>query len=439
MPSWRAHSLPDHCTPQDDFLNDISSIFGTCVPTYPGLISIFFGNLSIAAWLFAQLPQVIKNYKLQSTAGLSISFLIEWCLGDSTNLVGGILTSQATWQITLACYYTTIDIVLVMQYFYYTRLKSKEQEKIFAVTQLEDDGYDDDRQDGFFVDGSGRNSRSNSQGQQVDDEAQAKSRKAPFDIFKFPSSSSSSPREKSTPESGRKWIHRTGQHENSPTPSPKTLIFLVTMCAVLTNATPTSRSRNIHTLETGSDSQAKAIAGLLISWCSTLLYLASRLPQLYKNHVRRSTSGLSPALFAAAFTGNLFYSVSMLTNPLAWASYPPYGLHGWVGAEGSEQRTWVASAAPFFLGAAGVLALDAAIGVQFLYFGEGREADALVKVRDGKGKGHWRKVSGWMRGWIPTPNGSLERVVEEDASDERPLLERDSLEDMRRHRNYGGT
>ena len=438
MPSWRPHSLPDHCSPQDDFLNNVSSTFGTCVPTYGGFISIFFGNLSIAAWLFAQLPQVIKNCKLQSTAGLSIFFLIEWCLGDSTNLVGGILTGQATWQITLACYYTAIDIVLIIQYFYYTRLRFKEQELVLAVT-LEDDAYDDDRQDGFFVNGSERNSRSNSQGEAANDEGCAKPRKVPFDVFKFPSSPSSSPQEKGALEPKRKWIYRSGQHENSPAPSPKTLILLVTMCAVLTNATPISRRGEYHALEASGDSQAMAIAGPMISWCSTFLYLGSRLPQLYKNHVRRSTSGLSPALFAAAFFGNLFYSVSLLTNPLAWASYPPYGLQGWAGPEGSERMAWIASAAPFFLGAAGVLVLDAAVGVQFLYFGEGREVGTLVNVKDGKERGHWRKVSGWMRGWMPRPNVSPERVVQDDASDERPLLERDSLEDMHRHRNYGGT
>jgi len=157
----------------------------------------------------------------------------------------------------------------------------------------------------------------------------------------------------------------------------------------------------------------RELIGRLASWTSTLLYLGSRLPQLYKNHVRRSTTGLSPALFIAAFFGNLFYSSSIITNPLAWSSYPPHGLHGWVGPEGSDRKTWVALATPFWLGAAGVLALDAAMGVQFLVFGE---REIVVRVgRDKRGRSKWRRVSGWMRGWIP--NGSPERrkvvVIEE--------------------------
>jgi len=59
---------------------------------------------------------------------------------------------------------------------------------------------------------------------------------------------------------------------------------------------------------------------------------------------------------------------------------------------------------PFFLGAAGVLGLDASVGVQFLLYGE-REAKVMVVVDDegerGQ-RGRWRRVSGWMRGWVPS-------------------------------------
>lgn len=69
-------------------------------------------------------------------------------------------------------------------------------------------------------------------------------------------------------------------------------------------------------------------------------------------------------------------------------------------------------AAPFWLGAAGVLALDAAMGAQFLAFGE---REAVVRVKDERGRSHWRKVSGWMRGWVPSvnPGGNGVVIVEE--------------------------
>ena len=66
-----------------------------------------------------------------------------------------------------------------------------------------------------------------------------------------------------------------------------------------------------------------------------------------------------------------------------------------------------------------MLALDAAVGVQFLSYGE---REAVVRVRDERGRGHWRKVSGWMRGWVPSvsPGGTGVVVIEERSG----LLER---------------
>ena len=61
--------------------------------------------------------------------------------------------------------------------------------------------------------------------------------------------------------------------------------------------------------------------------------------------------------------------------------------------------------------------MDAAVGVQFLKFGEEKK---VVVVVDERGRSRWRRVSGWMRGWVPSPSPGRE-VVEED---ERPLLQR---------------
>jgi uncharacterized protein with PQ loop repeat len=104
-------SLPEQCFPQNEALIRFSAVFHVCVPTNLAAISTVLGCLSILSWLFAQLPQIVKNYKIQSTAGLSIFFLAEWCLGDATNLAGAILTGQATWQIIVASYYLFVDVV----------------------------------------------------------------------------------------------------------------------------------------------------------------------------------------------------------------------------------------------------------------------------------------------------------------------------------------
>lgn len=84
-----------------------------------------------------------------------------------------------------------------------------------------------------------------------------------------------------------------------------------------------------------------------------------------------------------------------------------------MGPEGNDRGKWVALAAPFWLGAAGVLVLDGAMGVQFLLYGkrEGEEVvDAVRLTVEGevkeRGRGRWRRVRGWMKGWVPSPSPS---------------------------------
>ena len=64
--------------------------------------------------------------------------------------------------------------------------------------------------------------------------------------------------------------------------------------------------------------------------------------------------------------------------------------------------------------------MDAVVGIQFLYFGDGEK---IVRVEDRKGRSRWQRVNGWMRGWVPSPSPArrIEEVVEEER---RPLVER---------------
>jgi hypothetical protein len=256
-------------------------------------------------------------------------------------------------------------------------------------------------------------------------------------------------------------------------PSPKTVLYISLIIAVLSNTSTATlvspfAPAPYHSLRIASEPQtspsASEIAGKVLSWMSTFLYLGSRLPQLYKNHVRKSTAGLSSSLFAAAFFGNLFYSSSLLTNPCGWYEYAPGEGSGWVDPEGSVRSDWVLRAAPFFLGAAGVLIMDAAVGFQFWYFGDNeprgrpkaRDEEVIVVINDEgdrrRRKFRWRRVSGWMRGWVPsvsvagTPSVSRSATPAETPRSGSPtaIPGRGALEEARAllgtsPRSYGGT
>jgi solute carrier family 66 (lysosomal lysine-arginine transporter), member 1 len=94
-----------------------------------------------------------------------------------------------------------------------------------------------------------------------------------------------------------------------------------------------------------------------------------------------------------------------------------------VGREGSDRGTWAVRAAPFWLGAAGVLVLDAAMGVQFIVFGDGKArdegvAEVLVVEEVGvRGPNRWRRVSGWMRGWMPVAGSKRAKRIDESGFD----------------------
>ena len=102
-------------------------------------LSDLFGYLSIASWLGAQFPQVVKNYRLQSCEGLSLPFLVTWLFGesravpykhglsiafgasvsgaddaagDATNLIGCILTDQLPFQVSCLLYLAVPQLTL---------------------------------------------------------------------------------------------------------------------------------------------------------------------------------------------------------------------------------------------------------------------------------------------------------------------------------------
>lgn len=426
-----ASSLPDHCTPTNSFLLNISSVFNTCIPTPLAFLSSLLGFLSIGAWLFALPPQLYKNFTMSSASGLSVYFLMEWFLGDLTNMLGAIFTDQASWQVVVAAYFVMVDVILCGQYIWYERLRSwRERRLCDRMPSIEGDGdYDNARGVSESISVSDEMEEISDDGRQdppingvASSNIMAKGVKPSTSRHKsgkqltktLQSSPASQKSQKPTSYLSEKPKIGRIQPTSLPlAPTPPTLLLLSILCAVLANASPLSPT--ITSASSLNPPRATPIqtAGRFLSWLSSILYLGSRMPQIYKNYTRHSTSGLSPSLFIAAFTGNFFYSSSVVTNPLAWSSAPNWGLHGWAGPEGSDRFNWISLAAPFWLGTAGVLVLDATIGIQFLRYGEGK-VKVVREPRPG-GRGRWRRVEGWMRGWVPSPGpteGERGRLLE---------------------------
>uniref|UniRef100_A0A8C7Z878 Lysosomal amino acid transporter 1 homolog n=1 Tax=Oryzias sinensis TaxID=183150 RepID=A0A8C7Z878_9TELE len=97
----------------------------------------------------------------------------------------------------------------------------------------------------------------------------------------------------------------------------------------------------------------KEIVGFSIGSLSSVLYLCSRLPQMYTNFRRKSTEGVSYFLFALVILGNATYGLSvLLKNP----------------DQSQGERSYLVHHLPWLIGSLGTLSLDLIISIQFLIY-----------------------------------------------------------------------
>ncbi|KAK7048432.1 PQ-loop-domain-containing protein [Favolaschia claudopus] len=85
----------------------------------------------------------------------------------------------------------------------------------------------------------------------------------------------------------------------------------------------------------------------IFGWASAVLYLGSRIPQIFKN-MHTHCEGLSPALFFFAITGNLTYSASIIAK--------------------STDRDYLITNASWLAGSALTVFLDLIVLGQFVYY-----------------------------------------------------------------------
>ncbi|KAI9570438.1 CTLH/CRA C-terminal to lish motif domain-containing protein [Boletus coccyginus] len=105
------------------------------------------------------------------------------------------------------------------------------------------------------------------------------------------------------------------------------------------------------------DTSYERIVGRTFAWLCTTLYLTSRLPQIWKNYVRKSVEGLSMYLFTFAFLGNFFYVLSLLTSHKALLPPP-------------ASTEFLRESLPYLLGSGGTFVFDITIVSQsFIYKG----------------------------------------------------------------------
>ncbi|KAI9310230.1 PQ loop repeat-domain-containing protein [Dichotomocladium elegans] len=301
------YSEDSSCSPTMDgipYIRWIHLVFGDCVYTWRECLSVLLGYFSILCWLHAQLPQIIKNYRLQNAESLSFTFLAIWLIGDIGNFIGCVLTEQMDFQLYLAIYFTITDATLCWQWLYYVKYPHNWFRCMLNPSRPE--------------------RRRLVGGEETEEE-----------------------------EEERPIITIRDYHSVSPPSTVRTLLAVVGLVSLGMSpgyqALSLTTSHEAGAWVTGSSGKDRVWIGRFFAWLCAFLYLASRVPQIIRNFCRRSVEGLSMALFLCAAVGNLTYTLGIFVNP-------------------HQTRQSLLEAVPYIVGSAGTLFFDLSVYGQYLYY-----------------------------------------------------------------------
>ncbi|XP_071805335.1 lysosomal amino acid transporter 1 homolog [Asterias amurensis] len=280
------HPLPDpdvNCT----ILGGVPwvwHIFHECVVDNVQYAGFFLGLISILCWLVVFLPQFYDAYKTgHMDEAISPVFLFLWLLGDVSNLTGSVLSKQLGTQIAVAYYYIGMDSLVILQFTYYY-IKNKRRRQLTEGLQR---SYD------------------------TCNETKPQNSQVIFGIGSL------------LIMGGTSWLSLSPWQQQQPTMhdgswrSGRSLLGVeTTICQVPFFGT--GKCLFYDDME---------IIGYSSGCISAVFYLASRIPQLYKNFKRKSTEGVAVMMFVLTVLGNVFYGLSIImenTTPVFIVRHLPW-------------------------------------------------------------------------------------------------------------------
>ncbi|XP_061370502.1 uncharacterized protein LOC133313184 [Gastrolobium bilobum] len=355
--------------------------------------SITLGVISVIVWVFAEIPQIITNYREKSAEGLSVGFLLTWIIGDLFNLFGCLLQpATLPTQLYVAVFYTSITVLLCSQAIYYghiyPRLKCNRQLKIETPTNAGQsksgmEKVNDADQSNEFDDFNTRIgltspiplpalTQNNSTGRQLYYQSArylSKSHTPPAKSFlaqrMTPTSHILNPMEEPL-------LGSANIAQSAPALKIKTTLCLVSTLTFLVAfnllqsphtriGSMVSKPKQEYVIYvgrkllqvSGAELQEHGVAehsgfGTLLGWPMAVIYMGGRLPQICLNIRRGNFEGLNPLMFLFAIVGNSTYVASILVRSLDWSKISPN--------------------LPWLVESGGCALLDSFILMQYIYF-----------------------------------------------------------------------
>lgn len=232
-------------------------------------------STSLACWIVLLLPQLIEQWKLKSSEGLSIGFIAIWFIGDLANLFGSLWAGLLPGVVLLAVWFCIADGLLISSYLYYRNgnsIEELDQNKATTTTTTPNATETEP----LIRRSSGTRRKSS---------AVKRRRDSLASIVAAPANTSN------------------GIFTQYILP------VLFVLGAGVVGYLFSGKSE--QDVPSGGD-DTMATGPQLLGYLSAVLYLGARLPQIYQNHKKRSVYGLSLLFFLFSMLGNITYAGGIL-------------------------------------------------------------------------------------------------------------------------------
>lgn len=309
----------------------IHLISGSCVYGNLSALSWVVQYFSVGVWVYSGTYQSWLCYKTKEVSGFSEYFLLCWIVGAVLNTMGCFLADQMFFQKLLGVYFFFSDSFLYFQYKYY-----------IARPHLAAEVLEKERRKSISLDNKCKATS------EITIE-----RTKPIAYSNLSSSSTSI-----TP--GILLGLAMTPSGASAAPIGEAAKSGLSLTSVFMAATQVLGSAN----RTFSTSKFAGIPswhafgyfiGNSASWMSNGLYVVSRIPQIRQNYMRKSTDGVSPALFIAVLVGNAAYTLAVAT---AWQAI----------TDPTEKGKFVIAEMPFIVGGVLTTLMDLIIFFQLYIY-----------------------------------------------------------------------
>ena len=269
--------------------------------TWNEALSGITGSVSLAAWIFLLVPQLVENYQQGSADGISLTFLFIWFVGDVTNLAGAVWAGLVPTVVALAVYFCFADFVLITQCLYYNALNrnrdGKKQGRERETGQSEHTP---------LLNGNAASPNARPIKRRLTDVTE--------ENMGLPGSRRRSSR-RSTDNAGRRnSLERVLEEPTRTSAWVKNtlsiLAILVVGTAGWTIAWKTGAWRPTPVGREGG-SERGPLGAEILGYASAVCYLGARIPQIIKNQRQRSCDGLSLLFFLLSVMGNATYGMGV--------------------------------------------------------------------------------------------------------------------------------